>query len=58
MIRELVGEDDDALQVLEAARQSPTRRVVMKRPDHVPPLMEDTAARFEGKLVRYDVYVD
>ncbi len=58
VIRALVGEDDDAGTLLEAARQSRTRRVVMKRPDHVPPLMEDTVARFTGKLVRYDVYVD
>ena len=55
-LRDLVGEDADAHELFEAARRSATNRVVVKRPDHAPPLVPNPAASIPGKLVRYDIY--
>ena len=54
LLRELVGDDQDAEQLLDAAR-SACRRVVVKRPNDAP-VMDSPDASFNGKLVRYDVY--
>lgn len=56
LVRALVGEDEDAADLLSVARHA-VRRVVVKRPTYAPPLASDTATKIEGKLVRYDVYV-
>ena len=56
LLRELVGDDEAATQLLAAARGA-ARRVVVKRPDHAPPLAPAPEASFAGKLVRYDVYI-
>ncbi len=55
-VRALVGEDEDAAELLSAARRT-ARRVVVKRPTYAPPLASDIATMIEGNLVRYDVYV-
>ncbi len=55
-LRDLVGEDPDALELFEAARRAATNRVVVKRPDHAPPLVPNPVASIAGKLVRYDIY--
>jgi 16S rRNA (guanine1516-N2)-methyltransferase len=55
-LRELVGDDDDALELFEAAKRAATHRVIVKRPDHAPPLVPNPAASIAGKLVRYDIY--
>jgi 16S rRNA (guanine1516-N2)-methyltransferase len=57
MLRELVGHDTDAAELLAAARSIARSRVVVKRPDHAPPLADPVDAQYKGKLVRYDVYV-
>ncbi|MEM7227491.1 MAG: class I SAM-dependent methyltransferase [Planctomycetota bacterium] len=56
MLRELVGDDDDAAQLLEVAREH-VRRVVVKRADDAPELAPRPTVVFKGKTVRYDVYV-
>jgi 16S rRNA (guanine1516-N2)-methyltransferase len=56
MVREIVGDDDDAVELLATARRT-ARRVVVKRPSHAPPVAEDRSQKIETKLVRYDVYV-
>lgn len=56
LLRLVVGDDPDAAQLMAAARQAATQRVVVKRPTHAPPLAEPSMS-IEGKLVRYDVYV-
>lgn len=56
LVRELVGDDDDAAELLGIARER-VRRVIVKRPDDAPPLAEKPTASFPGKLVRYDAYV-
>lgn len=56
LLRALVADDDDALELLAVARACATDRVVVKRPDHAPPLAPQPTASYAGKLVRYDVY--
>jgi len=55
-LRELAGDDLDALDLFEIARRCASERVVVKRPDHAPPLVPNPAASIAGKLVRYDIY--
>ena len=62
MIRQLAGDDPDAVELWHAARRAATHRIVVKRPLHADPLgaggempVPDVSQR--GKLARYDVYV-
>jgi 16S rRNA (guanine1516-N2)-methyltransferase len=57
LLRELVGDDPDALALLEVSRRTALERVVVKRPDDAPPLVPDPNMSIAGKLVRYDVYL-
>lgn len=57
LLRELVGDDTDAVQLLEISRSIAHDRVVVKRPDDAPPLAPDPSMSLKGKLVRYDVYL-
>ncbi|NOZ11209.1 MAG: class I SAM-dependent methyltransferase [Gammaproteobacteria bacterium] len=56
-LRTLVGDDSDAHKLLQVACAVARRRVVVKRPDHAPPLAPNPTVSHKGKLVRYDVYV-
>lgn len=57
VLRQLVGDDSDASELLEAARSVATRRVVVKRPLHGKPIGNvSPAVSHKGKSVRYDVY--
>ena len=58
VLRDLVGDDVDAVEVFDLALQTATHRVVVKRPrhgellgDHKPDVV------FEGKSSRFDVYL-
>lgn len=54
--RNLVGSDDDASQVLEAAMSfNGAKRVVVKRPIKAPQLLNPHSST-EGKLIRFDIY--
>lgn len=57
LLRELVGHDTDALELLEISRAIARDRVIVKRPDDAPPLAPDPSMSLTGKLVRYDVYL-
>lgn len=57
VFRELVGDDQDAAQVLEEALRWPVSRVVVKRPRSAEELLPGVRHDFEGKVVRYDVYM-
>jgi 16S rRNA (guanine1516-N2)-methyltransferase len=57
LLRELVGDDPDAGELLQVARAVAADRVVVKRPDDAPPLAPDPHASIAGKLVRYDIYL-
>lgn len=58
VFRDLVGHDDDAAKVLELALQCPVRRVVVKRPMKAEDLLPGKIHSFEGKVVRFDTYVN
>lgn len=57
LLRELVGNDTDAPELLALSRSVARDRVVVKRPDDAPPLAPDPDMSLKGKLVRYDVYL-
>ena len=57
LLRDLVGDDADALELFEVSRRVAQDRVVVKRPDDAPPLAPDPSMALPGKLVRYDVYL-
>lgn len=56
LVREVVGDDPDAAQLLAISRQIARERVVVKRPTHAQPLAPNPTVTYEGTLVRYDVY--
>lgn len=56
LLRELAGEDPDRDQLFAAAVTAATKRVVVKRPDHSPPVFGEPDDTVAGKLVCYDVY--
>ncbi len=57
ILRRLVGDDQDAGALLEAARRVARERVVVKRTPRAPPLALAPTMSHRGKLARYDVYV-
>ena len=56
ILRRLVGDDPDVLELFTVARDVALRRVVVKRPRHAPSLAPAPAVQCRGKQVRYDVY--
>jgi len=56
---DIVGDDDDAANLLPIARQYAKHRVVVKRPLHAP-FLADVAPTYQlkGKAMRYDIYVN
>ncbi len=57
VFRTVVGDDDDAGELLAAALKAATYRVVVKRPRKAPPIDgPEPATRIEGKSSRYDIY--
>lgn len=54
--RSLVGDDDDARDLLDVALRVARRRVVVKRHPKAPPLGEPVTTQIHGRTVRYDVY--
>ena len=57
ILRRLVGDDPDAGELLAVARKVAAKRVVVKRHRHAPPLAPKPALMFQGRAVRYDVYL-
>lgn len=57
VLHELIGQDDDKEQLFTAALQATSKRVVVKSPDYAAPLGGKAQQSFQGKLVRYDVYL-
>ncbi len=56
LLRELTGDDPDRGRLFAAAVTAALRRVVVKRPDHSPPVFGEPGHTVAGKLVCYDVY--
>ena len=55
-LRELAGDDLDAVALLTAALAAARERVIVKRPHHAQPLGPKPTVSYAGKLIRYDVY--
>ncbi|PKM37824.1 MAG: hypothetical protein CVV06_03835 [Gammaproteobacteria bacterium HGW-Gammaproteobacteria-10] len=57
ILQELLGDDPDKDELFSAAMQSAAKKVVVKSPDYAEPLGGKPSQSFQGKLLRYDVYV-
>lgn len=61
LLRDLVGDDLDVPELLDAALRTATLRVVVKRPKKAPPLVspggQPVAHTWEGASTRYDLYL-
>ena len=57
ILRRLVGDDPDAAELFEIARGAASRRVVVKRHRHAPPLVPSPDVQYPGRAVRYDAYL-
>lgn len=57
ILRDLVGDNDDTMELLSVCLRYAKQRVVVKRPHYAPPLPANPSTSYEGKLVRYDVYL-
>jgi 16S rRNA (guanine1516-N2)-methyltransferase len=57
VLHELIGQDEDKQQLFAAAWQAAGKRVVVKSPDYAEPLGGKPQQSFQGKLLRYDVYL-
>ncbi len=57
ILRDLLGDDQDKEQLFEAALKAAGKRVVVKSPDYAEPLGGKPSQSFQGKLLRYDVYL-
>jgi len=57
LLRQLVGNDDDAGDLFEVAMATAQRRVVVKRADDTPSIAPNPTSTHGGKTARYDVYL-
>jgi 16S rRNA (guanine1516-N2)-methyltransferase len=57
VLRQLVGDDEDAAVLFESAARVARKRVVVKRMRLAPELVPNPTIVFEGKTTRYDVYL-
>jgi 16S rRNA (guanine1516-N2)-methyltransferase len=57
MLRALVGNDEDADDLLRVARSVALQRVVVKRPAWAGPLGSEPDLEYRGRVVRYDAYL-
>lgn len=57
LLRELVGHDPDAAELVDVALRCAAQRVVVKRPKKAPPLREGVAHTWDGASTRYDLYL-
>lgn len=57
ILRDILGDDVDRADLFAAAWQAAGKRVVVKSPDYAEPLGGKPSQSFQGKLLRYDVYL-
>ncbi len=57
VLRDILGDDVDKQQLFAAAWQAAACRVVVKSPDYAEPLGGKPNMVYQGKLLRYDVYL-
>jgi 16S rRNA (guanine1516-N2)-methyltransferase len=56
LVKEAVGEDPDAADLLAAALATSVPRIIVKRPHEAPALGGEPHHVIESRLVRYDIY--
>lgn len=57
ILRDILGDDLDREALFQAAMAATGRRVVVKSPDYAEPLGGRPSDSYQGKLLRYDVYL-
>lgn len=57
ILRDILGDDLDRAELFAAAWQATGKRVVVKSPDYAEPLGGKPSETYQGKLLRYDVYL-
>ena len=57
ILRRIVGHDADVSELFEKAMEHASNKVVVKRSDRDPPLVDRPCRTYKGKIVRYDVYM-
>lgn len=57
VLRDVLGDDEDRNALFDAVMKTAAKRVVVKSPDYAQPLGGKPDACFQGKLLRYDVYL-
>lgn len=57
ILRDILGDDLDRADLFAAAWQATGKRVVVKSPDYAEPLGGKPSESYQGKLLRYDVYL-
>ncbi|MGY6274663.1 class I SAM-dependent methyltransferase [Methylomonas sp. MgM2] len=57
ILHDILGDDLDREALFEAAIAATGRRVVVKSPDYAEPMGGKPSESFQGKLLRYDVYI-
>ncbi len=57
VLRDILGDDEDRADLFAAARQAAGKRVVVKSPDYAEPMGGKPSESYQGKLLRYDVYL-
>ncbi len=55
ILQQMIGADEDALELLQIAQQRVKQKVVVKWPQKLAPLLPPSTS-VEGKTVRYDIY--
>lgn len=55
-LQQLIGADEDACELISLARTKSKKRVVVKWPQRLPPLIKPDAS-INGKTVRFDIYL-
>jgi len=56
-LRQLVGDDTDSYTLFKTAMEIAKDRVVVKRPHYAEPVLDKPSMSYQGKLVRFDVYL-
>lgn len=57
ILRDILGDDLDRAELFEAAMAATGRRVAVKSPDYAEPLGGKPNESYQGKLLRYDVFL-
>jgi len=57
VLRDILGDDEDSADLFAAAWQATGKRLAVKMPDYAEPMAGKPAETYQGKLLRYDVYL-